>query len=235
MSSLVSELAIQKFDVTLPVSKKKIEYRAFLVKEEKMLMLAAETKNEDDIYTAMRDIVSACTFGKVEPENIPIVDLEYLFLKIRSRSVGETASPGLKCEKCNKFTETKIDLSKIEPVMNENHKSKFSITDNIIVEMAYPKFTDLQRIRKHEKDIDKAIDLVVSCVSKIHTKTQTFNTKEHEREEIEEFVSHFTTEQFKMLTDFLETMPKLKTNIEFKCSHCKHETKINLEGIQDFF
>ena len=235
MSSLISSLAIQKYELSLPTSKRKIEYRSFLVKEEKILMLASESKNEADMLRAIKDVVAACTFGTVDVEKIPVVDLEYLFLKIRSRSVGETASPAIKCAKCSRATETKIDLSKIEPVHNEDHKSKIALNEHVILEMRYPMFNDIQRIEREKNELDKALILLTVCIDKIHTKAETFNTKELEQSEIEEFVTNFSQEQLKKAMRFIETMPKLFTDIDFTCSHCKHQERLRLEGIRDFF
>lgn len=235
MSSLISSLAIQKYELILPTTKKKVEYRSFLVKEEKILMLASESKSEADMFRAIKDVVAACTFGVIDVEKIPVIDLEYLFLKIRSRSVGETASPAIKCTKCNRSTETKIELSKIEPTHSEDHKTKIVLNEHVILEMRYPMFNDIQIIERETNDLDKALVLLMTCIDKVHTKSETYSTKDLERGEIEEFVANFSQEQLKKAMRFIETMPKLFTDIDFTCSHCKHQEKLRLEGIRDFF
>lgn len=235
MPSLLSSLAIQKYELIVPSTKKRVEYRPFLVKEEKILMLASESKNDADMFRAMKDVVSACTFGSIDVESSPLIDIEYLFLKIRSRSVGETASPNLKCSKCSKATEIKVDLSKIEPTHDPDHKSKVSITDSIILEMKYPRFMDIQLAQKNKTEYDKAIALLIYCIDKVHTKSQIFNSSDLEYSEIEEFVTNFNQEQLKKAMKFIETMPKLKSSVEFECSHCHHKENVNLEGIRDFF
>ena len=235
MSSLISSLAVQKYELILPTSKRRVEYRSFLVKEEKLLMVASESKSEKDMYRAMREVVSACTFNAVDVENTPIVDIEYLFLKIRSRSVGETASPTLKCSKCNRATEVKVDISKVEPLYNEQHKSKIVLNENIILEMKYPRFNDLQQLEKYDNELDKAIGLLTTCIEKIHTKEETYNCKDLEHSELEDFVTNFNQEQLKKAMAFIETMPKIQAQIDFVCSHCQHSEQIRLEGIRDFF
>lgn len=235
MSSLISSLAVQKYELSLPTTKRKVEYRSFLVKEEKILMLASESKNESDMFRAIKDVVAACTFGVIDVEKIPVVDLEYLFLKIRSRSVGETASPAIKCTKCNRSTETKIDLSKIEPTHNEDHRTKIVLNEHVILEMRYPMFNDIQRIEKETNELDKALTLLMSCIEKVHTKSETYSTKDLEVGEVEEFIANFSQDQLKKAMRFIETMPKLFTDIDFTCSHCKHQEKLRLEGIRDFF
>lgn len=235
MSSLVSSLAIQKFELILPSMKKRVEYRPFLVKEEKILMLASESKNESDMFRAMKEVVSACTFGVVDVENTPLIDVEYLFLKIRSRSVGETASPALKCVKCSRVTEVKVDLSKVEPVYNDDHKTKIVVSESIILEMRYPRFNDIQTVEKYTSQYDKAISLLALCIDKVHTKEQTFNASDLEYSDVEEFVMNFNQDQLKKAMRFIETMPKLSSTVDFECSHCHHKEKVVMEGIRDFF
>lgn len=235
MKSLVSSLGVQKFEVILPASKRRVEYRPFLVKEEKVLLVAAESKNEKEIFQAMKDVVSSCTFESVDVENCAIIDIEYLFLKIRSKSVGETANPSIKCNNCNKVSEVKVDVSKVEPIYDSNHKAKIVINENIVLEMRYPKFSDLELVEQSTNDLDKAVCLLTCCIDKIQTKDEVFNSKEVERSELDEFVSCFTQEQLRKAMSFIETMPKLSTNVNFECSHCRHKEIMHLEGVKDFF
>lgn len=235
MSSLVSSLGVQKYEVILPASKRKVEYRPFLVKEEKVLMIAAESKSEKDIFKAMKDVVSACTFGMIDVENCAIIDIEYLFMKIRSKSVGETASPTIKCNSCGKANEIKVDVSKIEPTHDANHKTKIVINESVILEMRYPKFSDLEIVERSENDLDKAVSLLTCCIDKVQTKEEVFNVKEIDRSELDEFVSCFTQDQLRKAMTFIETMPKLSADINFDCSHCHHKEIIRLEGVKDFF
>jgi hypothetical protein len=235
MSSLLSSLAVQKYELILPTSKKRIEYRPFLVKEEKILMLASESKDQNDMYRAMKEVVAACTFGSIDVETTPIIDIEYIFLRIRSRSVGETATPAIKCFKCNKSTEVKIDLNKIEPTHNEEHKNRVTVNDQIVMDMKYPTFSDLQKVEEHTNEFDKAISLLISCIDKVHTKNETFTAKEIERSDLEEFVVNFNQDQLKRAMKFVETMPKLQAVLDFTCSHCQYKEKMKLEGIRDFF
>lgn len=221
--------------MVLPSTKKRVEYRPFLVKEEKILMLASESKNESDMFRAMKEVISACTFGVVDVENTPLIDVEYLFLKIRSRSVGETASPALKCVKCARVTEVKVDLSKIEPTYSEDHKTKIVVSDSIILEMRYPRFNDVQTVEKYTSQYDKAISLLALCIDKVHTKEQTFNSSDLEYSDMEEFVMNFNQDQLKKAMRFIETMPKLSSTVDFECSHCHHKESVVMEGIRDFF
>lgn len=235
MASLLSSLAVQKYELTLPTTKQKIEYRSFLVKEEKILMLASETKNESDMFRAMKEVVSACTFGGLDVEKASLLDIEYLFLKIRSRSVGETASPSIKCSKCNKLTEQKIDLSKVEPTYNPSHTNKIVLNENLILEMKYPVFDDLRSVDGVDNQLDKAINLLAACIDKVHTKNDTIVAKDIERSEVLDFIANFNQDQLKKTMHFIETMPKLMKDVEFKCSHCEHQEVYRLEGIRDFF
>lgn len=198
-------------------------------------MTASESKSEKDMYRAMRDVVSACTFNTLDIDALPVVDMEYVFLKIRSRSVGETASPTLKCSNCDKPTEAKIDLSKIEPTYNEAHRTKIVLGENIILEMKYPRFSDLTEIDSSKSDLDKSLAMLIACMDKVHTKDGVVVLRDVERSEVEEFVGNFNQEQLQKVMKFIETMPKLTSEITFQCPHCKHENNYQLEGIRDFF
>jgi len=235
MSSLISTLGIQKYELTLPSSGRRIHYRPFLVKEEKLLLIASESKNENEIYNAINQVVSSCTFGEFESNNAPVIDLEYLFLKIRSKSVGEKATPSIKCGKCGVSSEINVDLSEIEPVTNEAHKKKIVISPDVIVEMGYPRLKDMEIFNEDRPELDKATSVLASCIQTVYTKNEVFHAKDIEREEIENFILHLSQDQLKKMMGFIETMPKLKKEVDFECKKCQNKEKITLEGMRDFF
>jgi len=237
MSLKISPLAsVPKYETSLPSdSKIKIEYRPFLVKEEKILLIAAESKNEAEMYRAMRDVVESSTFGKVDVETCPMIDIEYLFLKIRARSVGETATPGFKCPKCSVTTPLSIDINSLEPQRNPKHKKDIKIANDMVVQMRYPMFSDIQSIQNCKTDSEKIFKLIGICIDKIFTKEQTYNSKELTEEELSDFVDSLLPNQFKQLAEFFETSPSIEYKGPFKCPKCGHEETIELRGVQSFF
>lgn len=222
------------YELILPSSGKKIEYRPFLVKEEKLLLIASESKNEKEIYRAMQDVVSACTFGKLVMTDAPMMDVEYLFTKIRSKSIGETAKPRIKCSKCEASNEVIVDLSAIEPTFNPDHKNKIEITKDVILEMRYPRFSDIEKIQDVKSEAQRLFRLMALCVEKIFTPKETFVTKDLEDGEVVDFIDNLTQSQFKQMSEFFETMPSLKTDVPYKCK-CGNDSVITLRGAQDFF
>lgn len=232
LSSVIA--ATPTYEITLPSTGKKIEYRPFLVKEEKILLMASESKNESEIRRAMHDVVSACTFGKLDMENCPMIDIEYLFLKIRTKSVGETAKPVIKCPKCNKGNETVIDISNIEPIKKPNHSTKINLTKDVIVEMRYPQYRDIEEMNKKTVDSDKMFRLLGLCIDKVYTPSGTFVGKDLTEEDLNDFMDRLTQAQFKGLSDFFETMPQIQKTIQYTCS-CGNNEEITLRGMQDFF
>ena len=222
------------YELNLPSNGKKIDYRPFLVREEKILLIASESKNEKEIYRAMQDVVSACTFGKIEMSDSPMMDIEYLFTKIRSKSVGETAKPMIKCSKCGVVNEVVVDLSTIEPTRSPDHKTSVEITKDVILDMRYPRFSDIEKIQDMESEAKRLFRLMALCIDKIHTPKGTFNTKELEETEVGEFLDNLTQVQFKHLSGFFETMPNLRKEVEYKCK-CGNDESVTLRGAQDFF
>jgi len=223
------------YELTLPSNGNKIEYRPFLVKEEKVLLIASESKNEKEILRAVQDVVSACTFGKIDMSSAPMVDIEYLFLKIRSKSIGESAKPTLKCKKCSKLNTIEIKIDDIDPASDKTHNKKVEISKGVIIELRYPKFSDIEVIQKIESDTEKLVNMMALCIDKIHTTENTFNTKELSLKEVVDFIDNLTQLQFKTLSKFFETMPQISKHIDYTCKHCGSEESIHLRGIQDFF
>jgi hypothetical protein len=199
-------------------------------------LIASESKSEKEMYLAMKNVISGCTFGALDVNSLPLVDMEYLFLKIRARSVGETSKPGISCSKCEKINSVEINIDQIEPVRSENHNSRINLTNSIIVEMRYPKYSDTERLSKfQEGTIVSAFELLALCIEKIHTPEKVFVINELPREEVDEFVENLTQTQFSKLMGFFETMPRLEHKIKMKCDKCSNEDEYVLRSVKDFF
>ena len=223
------------YELTLPSNQMRIEYRPFLVREEKILLIASESKNEKEILRAMQDVVAACTFGKLDVSTAAMVDIEYLFLKIRSKSVGETAKPSVKCKKCGKVNSIEIAIDSIEPVSKDIHNKSIEISKNVIIEMRYPRITDIEKVQGVKSDAEKLLNVIAICIEKIHTTDNTFVAKDLDGKEILEFIDNLTQSQFKMLSKFFETMPQITKDVNYTCKHCGSEETVHLRGVQDFF
>jgi len=226
--------SVPKHQVTLPLSGKKVEYRPFVVREEKVLLMAAETKDERSIHSAIREVVLACTGGKVDVTKIPLLDMEYLFLQLRSHSVGETSKPSVKCDKCGVPNECEVVLKDIVPQVSPEHKKVIPIISDISVVMKYPTIEDVRSV-EDGTDVEKTFSLLVRCIDKVVQGETTYNASEMDESEVRDFVEQMTQDQFRKLFGFLETMPKMEKKVEFTCKGCKQKNDQVLRGIASFF
>jgi hypothetical protein len=226
--------SVPKYQTILPVSGRKVDYRPFIVKEEKVLLMAAESKDEKTINSAIREVILACTNNTVDPLNIPITDMEYLFLQLRSNSVGESVKPNIKCSKCEMPTEVQIPINDIKPKMNPNHKKVIHLIKDISLQMKYPTMESIQSIGG-ENDLEKTFNLLVFCIEKVINGEEIINTSELDPGEVRTFIEEMTQDQFKKVLQFLDTMPKLEYEVNFKCKHCGTDNNTMMRGITSFF
>lgn len=233
LSALISTLP--KFQITLPISGTKVEYRPFIVKEEKILLMAAETKDERTMISAVKDVVLSCTSGKVNIMDLPTSDMEYLFLQLRSSSVGETVTPMIKCEGCKTPNEVSINLKEIKPTFHENHEKKIHLAQDIYILMKHPTISDLEKIGNEGSDVDRALRMIVKCIDKVINGDTVYNTSEMDMNEVKEFVENLTQSQFNKLIQFVETMPSMQTRVKFDCRKCNQTNDLVLKGMANFF
>jgi len=221
----------------IPSTGKKVKYRPYLVKEEKVLLQAFESKDTKMCLQAMSDTISACLdpSAEVDVEKLATFDLEYMFTQLRGKSVGEISTILISCKECEKHNEYNIDLDKLK-VSVERNKNIIKITDTISVEMRYPTYESfiVDDLENSAKDINSALKILASSVAAILTPSERIDTTGKPKEEIIEFLSSMTASQLKQLTDFLENMPALKHQANFVCD-CGAENSLELKGLSDFF
>ena len=226
------------YELEVPSTDEKIKYRPFLVKEEKILMIAMESKDNAQIVNAVKDIVTACTFNTLDVANLPMFDVEYIFLQIRAKSVGEISKLKILCPDDKKtYANAEVDLTKVEVQVDDNHSNKIELTDNMGMIMTYPtidSFTDsgIQTI-----DANNMLDVIGSCILQIYEDNgeKVFQAKDQTKKELTEFIESMNTNQFKQVQAFFDTMPKLKHTIKVKNPKTKKENKVTLTGLNDFF
>lgn len=217
------------FDVDVYSTKQKIKFRPFLVKEEKILVMAQEQGDKKEILNAMQDIVTACSNGEVDGHKLPIFDLQNLFLRIRSQSIGGTSDFNLICGECSHRTPFSLNLDAIQLTISEDHTNKIMINDDVGVIMKYPLPEDTVN------DDLKVFDLVVNSIEQIFTREEVFNTADEPREDVVKFLDSLTTEQFEKIAKFFETMPRLEHVVEYTCSKCSKENIVLMDGLESFF
>ena len=229
-------IATPKYQVTIPSSGKKTAFRPFLVKEEKILLLAQEGNDPDNMVMALQSLIESCVDDIKDASVLPLFDIEYLFLRIRGKSVGEEVKPIIICPETGEEVEILINLSDVDVVKTRGHKQKIKLTDDLVVEMKYP---TLGLLKQRSAGIDYTspssfYDLISDCIDKIKTKDETMNASEHSREELTSFVDNMTKDQFEKLLDFFTTAPKIEHRVKYTTSDGE-EREVLLSGLSDFF
>ena len=235
----ISELLIEKtpkYDLTIPSSKKKVQYRPFLVKEEKILLIAQETNNSTATLQAIKTIIESCVSGIDDVNNLPLFDIEYIFLQLRAKSVGELIEPTIICPETQEKILTQINIEEIQLTTNKNHKTDIKISDEIIISMKYPSISLLENLENLIDYNNPATfyQLLIHCIKHIQTPEQKINAEDISIEELEEFVDNLNKKQFEQLLNFFATSPRLEKEIIYKTSD-DVERKVVLQGISDFF
>ena len=226
------QLKTPTYELKLKTIQEPIKYRPFLVKEEKILMIASETGDEKNIINAIGKIVTACTFGKVKSGSIPIFDLEYLFLNIRGKAIGEKIKVNVKCpDDMKTMVETEIDIGDIKLNETENHTNVVEITDEIKLVLKYPTMNMVSKLNLNDpKELFKVIPKMIESVYEGEKIIEDFSEKE-----ADDFISSLNSQQFLEVQKFFETMPKLKHMVKIKNPKTEVESDVPLEGLQSFF
>ena len=223
------------YELELPSTAEKIKYRPFLVKEQKILMMAQESGEDSQIADAMGSLVSSCTFNKVDPDISPMFDLEYVFLKIRGKSVGETVNLTLICPDDGTTTvPVDLKLDDINVQMLDEHTNEINISDTVKVIFRYPLLNDMKEMKTGSSDVEKVFHFLVNCMREIHYGDDVYNRVDLKDKEIEDFIEQFTCEQFEMVTGFFNSMPKLRHTVEITNPKTKVKSEIVLEGLESF-
>ena len=226
------------YELEVPSTDEKIKYRPFLVKEEKILLMAMESKDNAQIINAVKDIVSACTFNKLDIASIPMFDVEYIFLNIRAKSVGEVSKLKLLCPDDKKtYADVEVDLSKVEVQVDGEHTNKIELTDSMGMIMTYPTIDSFQEGGIQTISASNMLEVVGSCILQIYEDNgeKVFQAKDQTKKELTEFIESMNTSQFKQVQKFFDTMPKLKHTIKVKNPKTKKSSEITLTGLNDFF
>ena len=222
------------YQLTLPSTQQKIDFRPFLVREQKIIMMAQESQDEKQMVRAMSDLVTSCTFNKFDVNKLPIFDVEYMFLKIRGKSIGETVELNLMCPDDGETqVPTKINLEEIEVSMTVGHSNMIDITDNIKLQLRYPIYSDATQVGGLDQS-DGVFKLLTRCIDKIIYGDQEYNRVDITDKEIEEFIDQLNTDQFNRIVEFFNTMPKLRHVVQITNPKTKVKSEVVLEGLQNF-
>ena len=228
------------YELSLPSNGKKIKYRPFLVREEKILIMALETENQKQITDAVVQILDACIMTRgVKVQNLATFDIEYIFLNVRSKSVGETINVNIICPDDEKTSvEIPIDLESIKVKKDKSHTNIVKIDDNLSLKLKYPsmdQFIENNFEANTKSEVNNTLDMIISCIDAIFNEEESWPASESTRKELEDFVDQLNTKQFKLIEDFFATMPKLSHKIEVVNPNTGKKNTILLEGLAAFF
>ena len=238
-------IAVPEYELILPSTEKKIKYRPFLVKEEKVLLIALESENQINIINAIRTIISNCLYGDINVNELPTFDLEYIFLQLRAKSKGEIIDLKYECPKCKTELNVNINTEDIQVIKNPEHTHTIELDPELGVVMKYPTIEmqqmmqDIQENKKSE--VEGVFTMVTKCIDYIYDKDNTYPLKDHTEKEVTDFIDSLTDVHFQKISSFFDTMPILKHEFQLNCTKkkkdktCSYKETIILSGLQSFF
>ena len=239
-------IAVPQYELEIPSSKLKVKYRPFLVKEEKILLLALESEKQDNIISAIKTIIDACIFGDtLKASEMPTFDLEYIFLQLRAKSKGEVIDLKYECPKCKTELAVNLNTEDIQVTKKDEHTNTIKLNEELGVVMKYPTIEMQHMIQdmqeKKQSEVESLFKLVTRCIDYIYDKDNTYPLKDHTEKEVNDFIDSLTDDHFQKISKFFETMPVLQHEFQLKCTKkkkdrtCSYKETITLSGLQSFF
>jgi len=223
------------YELVVPSTKETLVYRPFLVKEEKILLMAMEEEKDTQLNRALKQVVNNCTFEKLDVGKLPLFDLEYIFLRIRAKSVGEVAKIQVLCQDDGEtYVPVEVDLESIEVEFQEDHTTKIELTDEIGIEMGYPTFEFLN-FKADQTEVNQLFDIIGSSIERVYEGETVYEKADFSKKDLKVFLESLTSEQFLRVQKFFETMPRLRHKLEVTNPKTKKVNEITLEGLQAFF
>tara|TARA_R110000868_G_scaffold382366_1_gene648950 strand:+ start:30140 stop:30847 length:708 start_codon:yes stop_codon:yes gene_type:complete len=227
---------IPKYDLTIPSTNEKVRFRPFLVKEQKILLMAMESKDQSKILDSITDTLTAC-FVDVKVDQLTTFDVEYMFTQLRGKSVGETSTLSVYCAECEETNEYIINLDDIKIDLPEVN-NKIVLDEKYTLQMRYPRYTHMLKnelLKKSDSATEQVYEMIIGCMDCLLTEEERISFDEETKSELSNFLGSLNTDQFEKIMTFVNAIPKLEKEIEFDCTKCGHHNKLVVEGINDFF
>jgi hypothetical protein len=238
---MLPKIDVPTYELELPLSKKKIKYRPFLVKEQKNLLMAMESEEAETINHTIKDILNNCTLTEnIDFDKLPIIDVEYLFINLRAKSVGEIVDSRYRCNNevegkdCGNIMETKVNLLNVKPTTSDVNP-EIQISDKLTIKMKYPEFGVVKDSLKMDNINDVTFNMIAQSIEYIYDGEQFYYAHEAQPGELLEFVEGMNQSQFMMVENFLNNLPQMRETIKLKCSKCGFDHTIEVEGLENFF
>lgn len=223
-----------KYQVTIPSNKKVTTFRPFLVKEQKILLMALESNDSKQVLSAMCEIIKNCVDDIDDPMALALFDIEYLFAKIRGKSIGEQIEVKVKCKKCEKKNDLLVDLDGMEVVFPEQSSNKIMLTDTLGVIMSYPSFNKID-VELQNMNLPDMLRFIANSIETIFDESNVYTRKDFDEQEAARFVESMTADQFQKVSDFFKNTPHLHKEVSHTCKFCGENFTVSFEGLQDFF
>ena len=226
------------YELELPSTDEKVKFRPFLVKEEKILLIAMENDNQEEMLNAIKQIIKNCTFDKIDVEKIPLFDLEYIFLQLRAKSIGEISKFRILCPDDKKtYADIEIDLTKVVVEVDDGHDNKIIIDDKkqLGIVLSYPSVALFKSVNLIGNNVKAVFDLIVQCVDHIFEGEKIYPAKDMKEKEITQFIDDLPQKAFSKVRNFFATMPRIKHEVEIENPKTKVKSKVVLQGLKDFF
>jgi len=235
------KISTPSYELIIPSTKKKVKFRPFLVKEEKILILAMESNNPTQVANAVKDVISSCILSRgVKVESLSTFDIEYIFLNIRGKSVGEEIEVMITCPDDEKTqVSSVINIDEIQIQESKDHSKDIKLDDNLTLRMKYPSMSEFIKsnfaVSADAVDVDDTFKLIASCIDQIYSEEESWAGSDSTDKELNEFVEQLSSKQFKEVENFFNTMPKLSHTVKVTNPNTKVESEVVLEGLQSFF
>jgi len=241
------KIDVPTYETKLISSGKIVKYRPFLVKEQKLFLMAAQSTDEKETVDVVKQVLNNCILSEIDVDDLPTFDLEHLFMQLRARSVGEVVNLKYNCNNivkddkgeekvCGSLVKFDLNILDIKPTIDEKHSSKIEISDKLGIMMKYPTLSLIKDAGNLvNEDIDTVLNVIVSCIDYIYDEEQMYYAKDSTKEELLEFIENLQQEDMEKIQLFFSTMPKITKTLDFKCKKCGYEEEVMVQGIQNFF
>jgi hypothetical protein len=236
------KLEVPTYEIELPLSKKTVKFRPFLVKEQKNLLMAMESGDANSIQRIVRDILEVCTLSKgLDLDELPIIDVEYYFINLRAKSVGEMVESKYRCnnvvegKECGNIMDAKVDLTDIKPVFEKEVSPEIQLTDKIVLKLRYPQFSVVKDSVAMDNITDVTFNMIANSIEYIYDGEQFFYAKETTKEDILEFLDQLNQQQFEKIEEFFDAIPKMSKKVNMTCKKCGFQHELEVEGLESFF
>lgn len=243
---MLPKIDVPIYETKLISNGKTIRYRPFLVKEQKIFLMAAESNDPNETVNAIKQVINNCVIDDIDVESLATFDIEHLFIQLRARSVGEVVSLKYNCNNTVKDEEGKekvcggkvsfdLNVLEISATKDPEHTNKIQVTEKMGIVMKYPTFKTVNKLDINSNDMEQILDVIIGCIDYIYDEEKIYYAKDSTKEELIEFIESLTQGDLEKIQKFFDTLPKFKKDLKFKCGKCGYEDDIVVEGIQNFF